>query len=159
MTSDEATTLYLIITAVLGAALYGMGSGGWRPAAAVCVGLVAMYVATGSTYPWLVQLTVWASVAALMTFALGANVLACLFCTLSAATYLAGMTGGDPKATHVVANVWGILMLVSLLGGGIFESMGRGAVRGGLVSRLLHSRDMLAPPWRPAHRGSVASME
>lgn len=126
--------IYLPITGALGAALWMMGSGGWRSCIVICLGLAIMTQLEHAAYPWLLALVIWAAVAAVLIFWTGAPLLACACAIGSAASYTIAMLGGSALATVWTANVFGVGMLLALLGSGIIELVGRGGLpdRGGL---------------------------
>lgn len=152
---------YLVATAVLGAALWSIGSRQWRSCVLIIAGLAIMTQFHGAAHPWLLALVIWAVVASGLTFRTGAPLAACAFAVLMALSYTIALLGGSASATVWTANGLGCAMLFCLLGGGIVERVGSGGLDrrgrpGRLAAAALRQRDLAPAPAATPRQGAAS---
>ena len=128
--------LYLLLTLMLSVGLFAAGMSQWRFGLIIGAGLCLMIVANNSSLGWLAWLTIWSGCSAVL-FMAHAPVLTVFLCTLSAISYILAPLGVDQVIVSWIANVLGLAMLASLVGGGIHEHWGAdpggSSILGGLL--------------------------
>lgn len=134
---------YLALTLLLSLGLFAAGVSQWRFGLIIGAGLCLMIVANNSSLGWLAWLTIW-SVCSAVLFMTHAPILTVLLCTLSAISYILAPLGVAQVIASGLANVLGLAMLASLVGGGIHEHRGAGPGSSSILGRLLDPSSGLA---------------